>query len=190
VGLQHPEVSNEIETLELVLCVGTLTAATFVPTASTRRSNLIRAITLVELDSAIRGNRKPRIGMIDLVALLALRDWKTAARLVREDAQLIRHGGAATGALHLMAKRGDVEAAKWLLDHGADPNARWNHRDSAVTPLHLAILGGHADIVRMLLEAGADPTIHDTKHDSDAIGWAEFFRLPDIVQIFKANMHR
>jgi hypothetical protein len=76
---------------------------------------------------------------------------------------------------------------KWLLDHGADPNARWSHWDAEVTPLHLAVLGGHADIVGLLLEAGADPRVRDSKHDSDAIGWAEFFRRRDIVQILTAH---
>lgn len=124
----------------------------------------------------------PRGGTMDVVATLALGDWATAARLLREIPGLL-----APGALHLMAKRNDVAAVKWLLDHGADPNARWSHWDSEVTPLHLAVLGGHADIVRLLLEAGADPSIRDSKHDSDPIGWAEFFRRPDIVQLLKAE---
>ena len=86
-----------------------------------------------------------------------------------------------------MAKRGDVAAVKWLLDHGADPNARWaalGRRRDAAAPCRLA---GHADVVRLLLAAGADPSIRDSKHDSDAIGWAEFFGQPEIVQILKAH---
>lgn len=39
--------------------------------------------------------------------------------------------------------------------------------------------------MRLLLAAGADPTIRDSKHDGDAIGWAEYFRQPEIVQILK-----
>ena len=42
------------------------------------------------------------------------------------------------GALHLTAKRGDAAAVRWLLERGADPNARWGHWDAEVTPLHLA----------------------------------------------------
>ncbi len=144
-------------------------------------------MTAAELDSAVRGHRKPRIGMMDFVAVLALRDWDTAERLMREDPQLITPSGAAAGVLHLMAKRGDLEAVKWLLDHGADPNARWSHWDAEVTPLHLAALAGHADIVRLLLKTGADLRVRDSKHDSDAIGWAEFFGQSEIVQILKAH---
>jgi hypothetical protein len=39
--------------------------------------------------------------------------------------------------------------------------------------------------VRLLLTAGADPSIRDSKHDGDAIGWADFFRHPEIVQILR-----
>ncbi len=91
------------------------------------------------------------------------------------------------GALHLMARRDDVDAVKWLLDRGADPNALWAHWDSNLTPLHLAVLGGHTDVVRVLVDAGADPHIRDSKHDSDAIGWAEFFKRADLVEILERH---
>lgn len=84
-----------------------------------------------------------------------------------------------------MAKRGDVAAVGWLLEHGADPNARWGHWDAEVTPLHLAVLAGHPEVVRVLLNAGADPRLRDSKHDSDARGWAEFFGRKEIVQLIE-----
>jgi ankyrin repeat protein len=84
-----------------------------------------------------------------------------------------------------MAKRGNVAAMKWLLDHGADPNALWAHWDADVTPLHLAILESHADVVSVLLASGADPRIRDSKHDSDALDWADFFKRRDIVRILR-----
>jgi hypothetical protein len=40
-------------------------------------------------------------------------------------------------------------------------------------------------MVRRLLAAGADPSIRDSMHNGDAIGWAEYFRQPEIVQILK-----
>jgi ankyrin repeat protein len=142
----------------------------------------IRAMTAAELTSAVRGHRPPRGGPMDLLALLALGDMETAEQVLRENPGVIAPVG---GVLHLMAKRGDVRAVKWLLDHGADPSGRWAHWDSEVTPLHLAVLGNHADVVRILRDAGADPTVRDTKHDSDAIGWAEFFGRSEIVQILR-----
>ena len=56
-----------------------------------------------------------------------------------------------------------------------------------MTPLHLAVLGGHIEVARVLMDAGADPTIHDSKHDSDAVGWAEFFQRTEIVRILKTT---
>lgn len=144
----------------------------------------IRAMTRAELQSAQRGHRTPNAREVDLVALLALGDWETAAQLTRDSPRLIGSGGV----LHLMAKRGDTAAVKWLLDHGADPNARWAHWDAEVTPLHLAAMGGNPEVVRVLLNAGADPTIRDSKHDGDAMGWAEHFERPEIVAMLQARV--
>ena len=137
-----------------------------------------------ELVSAERGHRPPRGGTMDLLALLSLGDWEAAALLVRENpswSSAGRRRAASPG-----EERGRA-AVKWLLDHGANPNARWPHWDADVTPLHLAASRGHADVVRLLLAAGADPSIRDSKHDSDAIGWAGFFRQPEIVQILREH---
>ncbi len=122
-------------------------------------------------------------GTRDLFTSLALGDWDEAERLLHE-------GGASAGVLHLMAKRNHEKAVKWLLDRGADPNARWSHWDAEVTPLHLAASQGHADVVRLLLEAGADPGIRDSKHDSDPIGWAYYFGQREIVRILEAHNGR
>ena len=143
----------------------------------------IRALTSAELLSAERGHRQPDARALDLAAVVALGDWETAERLLRESPRLIEAGSANGGVLHLMAKRNDAAAVRWLLAHGADPNARWSHWGALVTPLHLAALGGHPEIVRLLLDAGADPRIRDSQHDSDAMGWAEFFQRPELVRI-------
>jgi ankyrin repeat protein len=86
--------------------------------------------------------------------------------------------------LHFAARMNRPEMVALLLDLGADPRAT---DGSGATPLHYAAGHGHADVVRLLLAAGADPTIHDSEHDSDAVGWAEFFQRPDIVQILRAS---
>ncbi len=128
-----------------------------------------------------------RRGATDVFSALALGDEATAARLLNENSGIIAPGGASAGALHLTAKRGDLRGVKWLLAHGADPNARWSHWDAEVTPLHPAALHGHAAIVRLLLDAGADPNICDSKHDGDALSWAEHGGQPGIVDILKAH---
>jgi ankyrin repeat protein len=152
------------------------------PDVDRRVMERIRAMTAAELTSAVRGHRPPRSAPMDLVAVLSLGDWATAARLVRENPGLIEPAG---GVLHLMAKRNDAAAVKWLLDQGADPNGRWAHWDAEVTPLHLAASQGHAEVVRLLLAAGADPAVRDSKHDGDARGWAEFFQQPEVVRILE-----
>jgi ankyrin repeat protein len=152
------------------------------PDTDRRVMEKIRSMTSAELISAVRGHRPTRGSSMDLVALLALGEWGTAAQLLRDNAGLIEPSG---GVLHLVAKRNDVAAVKWLLAHGADPNGRWAHWDAEVTPLHLAASQGHDEVVRVLLTAGADPEIRDSKHDGDAIGWASHFQRPEVVQILK-----
>jgi len=142
----------------------------------------IRELTAAELVSADRGHRAANVGPQDLLATLAVGDYGTAARLVRENPRAL---DAAGGALHLLAKRGDAAAVAWLIRHGANPNARWAHWDSELTPLHLAILADHPEVVGGLLKAGADPALKDTKHDSDAFGWADFFGRSAIQRVLR-----
>ena len=106
-----------------------------------------------------------------LLNCVAVGDWETAGRLMRQ----IPDAVARDGVLHLMAKSGNTVAVKWLLEHGADPSARWSHWGDLLTALHLAVLGNHLEVTRALLKAGADPAVRDTQHDSDALGWAKFF---------------
>ena len=110
----------------------------------------IRAMAAAELLSAERGHRPARARRpMDLVAC-----WRSAiGRPPRGSCsdEPATDRARPAGVLHLMAKRNDAAAVQWLLDHGANPNARWPHWDADVTPLHLAALEGHAAIARMLL---------------------------------------
>jgi ankyrin repeat protein len=124
--------------------------------------------------------------LVSLVACLSLGDRSNAERLVREEQTLL----SGSGALHLLAKRGDVPAVQWLLERGADPNARWMHWDAEVTALHLTAFCGSVEVARLLLSAGADPTIRDGKHESDAIGWAEHFGRVELRRLLEAGTAR
>jgi uncharacterized protein len=58
-------------------------------------------------------------------------------------------------ALHLASFFGQEDAARLLLDHGADPRVVSRHREIQVAPVQSAAAGGHDAIVRLLLERGA-----------------------------------
>jgi ankyrin repeat protein len=64
--------------------------------------------------------------------------------------------------------RGDLAAARGLLDHGADPDARGDHGDPAVM---LAVLYGDAALVRLLLDRKADPRLGNAA-GATALHWA------------------
>jgi ankyrin repeat protein len=129
-------------------------------------------------------NERPRADrVLEVVAALALRDWSVAEEMVRGDASRLEGGDA----LRLVGQRGDAESARWLLTHGADPNARGREWDSSnVTPLHVAAGSGAADVVRALLAAGADPHVRDSRFESEPIGWAEHFGHTEAQRVLAA----
>src|SRR5262249_6317400 len=104
-------------------------------------------------------------------------------RLLDADANLVRlhkqdrFGG--TG-LHAAASRGQFDAVRLLLDHGADPNAR-DTGDNAY-PLHFASGYGYLEIVRALLDAGGDGHGFGERHRGDVIGWATGWGSADPVR--------
>jgi len=153
-------------------------AATYASTGGVDDA-VMRAITELsqaELTSAARADRPARGYEVDLLAALALGNMDTAARF----------GSAlGPGVLHLMAKRGDADAVRWLLGRGAAPDALWSHFGGDVTALHLAVMGGHEETVQVLLAAGADPTIRDSAHDGDALDWARHFKHEPLISLFE-----
>lgn len=57
--------------------------------------------------------------------------------------------------LHLAAYFGEEDAAKELLERGADPSVVSRHAEIRVAPIQSAAAGEHDEIVRLLLEHGA-----------------------------------
>jgi uncharacterized protein len=62
-------------------------------------------------------------------------------------------------ALHFAARQGKLEAARTLVEAGADLDAT---DEDGADALILATLNGHLDLASMLLEAGANPNIADS----------------------------
>ncbi|HSK80015.1 MAG TPA: ankyrin repeat domain-containing protein [Thermoanaerobaculia bacterium] len=108
-------------------------------------------------------------------------DVETLRGLLGNDPSLVRAGNADrslhgwTG-LHAAAARGQVDAVRLLLAHGADPNAR-DTGDNAYA-LHFAAGSGRLETVRALLDAGGDVHGFGDVHEADVIGWATALRPP------------
>jgi len=58
--------------------------------------------------------------------------------------------------LSYSAHSGKVKAMKWLIDNGADVNARNVTKDSDQTPVFCAAINGHVEAIKLLKEHGAD----------------------------------
>ncbi len=82
-----------------------------------------------------------------------------------------------------------VEAAAWLLDHGAEPDLRhdWGGEGHGVqaVAMHLAAQHGAVDCLNLLLDRGADPTVVDAAHGGTPLGWAEHGGAAAAVEILK-----
>jgi ankyrin repeat protein len=86
-------------------------------------------------------------------------------------------------ALHYAAAFGPVESVRYLLEAGAEINARDSR---SLTPLSFALATEYPslDIVRTLLRAGADVNVADINGDTP-LDWAEKFGYPEIIAELK-----
>ena len=80
---------------------------------------------------------------------------------------------------------GHIEAAKLLLEKGAEINVIPGGFDYAGTGLHYAALNGQRAMVEFLLQQGADREMKDTKVGSDAAGWAEYGGHPELRDLLR-----
>jgi ankyrin repeat protein/glyoxalase/bleomycin resistance protein/dioxygenase superfamily protein len=94
--------------------------------------------------------------------------------LVRVADAAASHGGWM--GLHTASQHGHLDAVRFLLQHGADPNAR--EAGDNTYPLHWAAASRHIEVVRALLDAGGDVHGVGDDHELDAIGWATYFHEP------------
>ena len=90
-----------------------------------------------------------------------------------------RHG-IVNNAFVYACMHGHIDAAKLLLDHGAEINVIPGGFDYAGTGLHYAALNGHRAMAEFLLAHGADRSIKDTKVNSTPAGWADHGGHPEL----------
>jgi uncharacterized protein len=113
---------------------------------------------------------------IDVFEAASIGDVERLRELLDGDPSLsTAYSGDGFTALHFPAFFGGVDAARLLVDHGADVDA---HGQSWMTgtPLNSAAAGGHTDVARVLLASGADPNarqasgwtpLHSAAHNGD-----------------------
>ena len=78
---------------------------------------------------------------------------------------------------------GRIDAAKLLLQKGAEINVIPGGFDYAGTSLHYAAVNGHRAMVEFLLQRGADRNVKDTKSESTAAGWAEYGSHSELLEL-------
>ena len=88
--------------------------------------------------------------------------------------------GIVNNAFVYACMHGHIDAAKLLLDKGAEINVIPDGFDYAGTGLHYAALNGHRPMVEFLLAHGADRNVKDTKVGSTASGWADHGGHPEL----------
>lgn len=92
-------------------------------------------------------------------------------------------------ALHWAVAQRQVEAATWLIDHGAGINRQAAFGGTrGVTPLHVAAAwGGSPDCAALLLARGADRSIKDAEQNGTPAGWAAFFKNDKIKEMIERD---
>ena len=84
--------------------------------------------------------------------------------------------------LHSIAREGETETVRGLLEAGLEPNP---FNDHGLTPLHVAAALGRTDIVTLLLESGADPNLTSKNEHypclTTPLHWAAYLGHADIA---------
>lgn len=91
--------------------------------------------------------------------------------------------GIVNNAFVYACMHGHIDAAKLLLEKGAEINVVPGGFDYAGTGLHYAALNGHRAMVEFLIKHGADRNVKDTKVGSTAASWAEYGKHPELLDL-------
>ncbi len=103
---------------------------------------------------------------------------EVARVLLKNGAKVNRPGWTA---LHYCAAAGKTAMCQFLLDQGADIDAR---APNGTTPLMMAVREGHFDTVRLLVWEVADVSIRNAA-GATALQWAERAKREDIVTLLQ-----
>jgi ankyrin repeat protein len=94
--------------------------------------------------------------------------------------------------LHYAAMGGHIDIAVFLIDQGADVNAKTTViTRGLITPLHFAAMNGHKDVAELLIDSGADVDAKTSDGDTPliyaAMGSIELNPTVDVVELLIAR---
>jgi len=95
--------------------------------------------------------------------------------------------GIVNNAFVYACMHGHIDAAKLLLDKGAQVNTIPGGFDYSGTGLHYAAINGHRAMIEFLIERGADTNVKDEKVGGTPAGWAEYGGHGEIRNYLKAR---
>ena len=93
-------------------------------------------------------------------------------------------GDVLSDAMYAAARNGHIEVVEYLLDHGAQVDAKGVFGG---TGLHWAAINGHRQTVEFLISRGASLTIRDARFDSTPEGWAKEGGHTDLATLLRAR---
>jgi len=131
------------------------------------------------------GSLKPEAGKINWPWGLDIEELNRRHLSERVNAWSQDGQGIINNAFVYACMHGHIDAAKLLLEKGAEINVIPGGFDYAGTGLHYAALNGHQRMVEFLLQQGADRSIKDTKVNSTAAGWAEHGGHPELRDVLE-----
>jgi ankyrin repeat protein len=138
-----------------------------------RMAAALGRLELIEMYFNADGSLKPEAGKISWPFGGARKSWP-------QDQLSIINNAFVYACMH-----GHIEAAKLLLEKGAEINAIPDGFDYAGTALHYAALNGQRAMVEFLLAHGANRNLKDTKVGSTAAGWAEYGGHPELLELLR-----
>jgi ankyrin repeat protein len=86
--------------------------------------------------------------------------------------------------LHCACWKGNLDAARLLLERGAEVDSLRSGGHYGTTPLHAAAHGNHRDIVRLLLEHGASAAAKD-EEGQDALAHSAIHKATAAAKVLR-----
>lgn len=149
--------------------------ATFPPPSKQLKSDMIARFSLAGAE-------------IDLYSAVTLEFYDRAKELLTSAPERIQPKGREHRILHFATISNHPKALRWLLEHGADPNAKAEIWDCNATPLHFAAEHGLVEAAQELLKAAPDLTITDDKFNATPLGWAQHCNQPTLAQLIEQHV--